>query len=691
MSIARAGSSSRAEAATVFVLCVGAALLVEAVLEPLVATLVPPALARILSVLGTFVPAAFLVRLLAGRFVLSAVTVSTKADSLPTAPVLAESTFRALADDSPIAIFRAAVPGGFTWTNPYFQKLTGQTREGSLESGWASSICDADRGSVLEAWDEATRVAAPFAREFRLRRPDGEVRWISARASALATDEGVAVQYGGTYEDITERKRTEERLHQLAAIVDCSDDAIIGVSLDGTVLSWNSGATRIYGFTAQEAVGADIKSMILPEDRPDESNHLIERAGRGERISHHETVRVRKDGSRIDISITVTPVQDDSGQIIGVSTSAHDVTERRAAGEELRRTNEQLLASVGELERRSRENGLLNEMGDLLQSCHEPDEALPLLGQFARQLFPAHAGMLGIVTASRLAIEPIACWGDSSNVSHPFPVDDCWAIRRRKPHTVDDADAGARCAHMRHLHSTGSICVPIIAQGDIVALLHLTLDRVGPCLATESRQRRARGYQRLAATFAEQAGLALSNLRLRDELRLESIRDPLTGLFNRRYLEESLAREVSRATRQRSPLGVIMIDIDHFKKYNDSFGHAAGDLLLREIGAVYQRQTRKEDIICRYGGEEFTLILPDASLDSTRQRAEDLRNVIRQTTLEHEGGSLGNVTVSLGVAAFPDHGLTPTAILKAADAALYRAKTEGRNRVVVSTQEIHRP
>jgi diguanylate cyclase (GGDEF)-like protein len=336
------------------------------------------------------------------------------------------------------------------------------------------------------------------------------------------------------------------------------------------------------------------------------------------------------------------------------------------------------------LERRSRENGLLNEMGDLLQSCHEPEEALPLLGEFARQLFPAHAGMLGVVTASRLGIEPLACWGDVALVEHAFPVDDCWAVRRGKTHSLDDSGSGVRCAHMRHLHATGSICVPIIAQGDIVALLHLTLDRGGPSLASESRQRRMRGYERLATTFAEQAGLALANLRLRDELRLESIRDPLTGLFNRRYLEESLAREVSRATRQRSPLGVIMIDIDNFKQYNDTFGHAAGDLLLREVGAVYRLQTRKEDIPCRYGGEEFTLILPDASLDSTRQRAEELRHIIRQTPLEHEGRPLGHVTISLGVAAFPDHGATPTAILKSADAALYRAKTEGRNRVVVS-------
>jgi diguanylate cyclase (GGDEF)-like protein len=190
--------------------------------------------------------------------------------------------------------------------------------------------------------------------------------------------------------------------------------------------------------------------------------------------------------------------------------------------------------------------------------------------------------------------------------------------------------------------------------------------------------------QNLAMAFAESVSLALANLRLRETLRMQSIRDPLTTLFNRRYMEEFFDREMKRATRSQRPIGVILCDLDHFKRYNDTFGHDAGDTLLKETAALLRNLVRGDDIACRYGGEEFLLLMPDASIEITCRRAESLRNTVANLHVEHLGQPLGPVTLSAGVAIFPDHGQTTGSLLRAADQALYSAKHSGRNRVVLA-------
>ncbi|MGH6961079.1 MAG: diguanylate cyclase [Dongiaceae bacterium] len=175
--------------------------------------------------------------------------------------------------------------------------------------------------------------------------------------------------------------------------------------------------------------------------------------------------------------------------------------------------------------------------------------------------------------------------------------------------------------------------------------------------------------------------MALGNHRLREELRMQSIRDPLTGLFNRRYLEESLELEVGRAARAQATIGVIMFDVDHFKRFDDSFGHDAGDAVLKVVGETLSAGVRRGDIACRFGGEEFTVIAPGASAEDAARRAETLREAVSAITVLHQGRPLGPITCSLGVASFPAQGTTPAEILQAADKALYRAKQAGRNRV----------
>jgi diguanylate cyclase (GGDEF)-like protein len=191
-------------------------------------------------------------------------------------------------------------------------------------------------------------------------------------------------------------------------------------------------------------------------------------------------------------------------------------------------------------------------------------------------------------------------------------------------------------------------------------------------------------FARKASAVGERISLALANLCLREVLRGQSIRDPLTGLFNRRYMEESLEREVSRAVRQNEKMALLMIDLDHFKHFNDTFGHQAGDMVLREVGHFITQRTRGQDVACRYGGEEFVLILAGATLDAATKRAEALREEIKHLTVQHAGQILGKVSFSIGLSAFPQHGKTGAELIGLADQALYRAKSEGRDRVVVA-------
>ncbi len=341
------------------------------------------------------------------------------------------------------------------------------------------------------------------------------------------------------------------------------------------------------------------------------------------------------------------------------------------------RLNE-LAASVKELEGRARENVLRQEMGDLLQTCLTAEEAYTVLGQSLQKLFPRQAGALCMLDAAQNLFEAAASWGGFPAEESVFAPDECWAMRRGRAHFVEDPSASLRCRHLGSGPPTFYICVPMMAQGEALGVLHLR--NISPEPFTEAERQ-------LVSNTAEHIAMALANLKLRETLRNQSIRDPLTGLYNRRYMEESLERELRRAARNGRSLGMILIDFDNFKPFNDTFGHQAGDTLLTEFGKFLEHRVRGEDIACRYGGEEFLLILPDANLGTTLRRAERLRAEVKELKVEHGGRVLGPITLSLGVVVYPNHGASAKVLMRAGDMALYQAKAEGRDRVVVGENE----
>jgi diguanylate cyclase (GGDEF)-like protein/PAS domain S-box-containing protein len=349
-----------------------------------------------------------------------------------------------------------------------------------------------------------------------------------------------------------------------------------------------------------------------------------------------------------------------------------EILEKDSARGEFDRHNEQMLE---ELRKRSERATLLAEMGELLQSCVNLDEVFATSMGFAPRIFPAARGAMALLNASRSLTEVIGSWNECQLPAMEFEPSQCWALRTGHPHLVMTGDLTAPCAHAAGVKNT-YLCIPILAQGETLGILHLQATDAVPQLNTLELS--------FKTTFAAQVGLSIANIRLRDALRTQSVRDALTGLYNRRYLEEVLEREVRRAARAAQSLGILMIDLDHFKTFNDTYGHDAGDAVLRETGAALGRGIRAEDFVCRFGGEEFVVILPTANLEAACARAERLRLKMKELTILHQGRSMGMLTVSIGVAVFPEHGLSPKELMAAADAALYEAKHRGRDQVSVA-------
>jgi diguanylate cyclase (GGDEF)-like protein/PAS domain S-box-containing protein len=350
-----------------------------------------------------------------------------------------------------------------------------------------------------------------------------------------------------------------------------------------------------------------------------------------------------------------------------------EMLEKDFARSELDQQNERMLE---ELKKRSERAAMLARMGELLQSCISRDEVFAAALGYAPKIFPAVPGALALLDASRNLAEVIGSWSDCHLPALVFEPASCWALRTGHPHLVLTGDSTAPCAHAAGVKNT-YLCTPILAQGETLGIVHFQ--------ATDEAPKMDASELSFKTTFAAQVGLSIANIRLREALRTQSVRDALTGLYNRRYLEETLEREVRRAARAAQSLGFLMIDLDHFKNFNDTYGHDAGDAVLRETALFLAKGIRAEDFVCRFGGEEFVVILPTADLESSRARGERLRLKMRELTIMYQGKSLGMVTISVGVAAFPEHGTSPKELMAAADAALYQAKRGGRDLVVVAS------
>jgi diguanylate cyclase (GGDEF)-like protein/PAS domain S-box-containing protein len=567
------------------------------------------------------------------------------------------------------------------YVSPAYETIWGQTCRSLYEQpkSWLDSIHPDDQERLRAA--QIRKNSGDYDIEYRVLRPDGSLRWVWARAFPIRDQNGQVYRIAGIAEDITMRKAAEETLLQseerFKLMAWATKDAVWDWDLRTNRIWWGEGLQKIFNYSSELAQTdpAWWFEHIHPDEKAKVRSTIEQALDMGMEFWSKEYRFQRKDGTYADILDRGYILRDTMNKPYRMIGAMIDITERKYMESMLLQANEQMRQFLNELQRRNTEVALLNEMSRLLQSCQSSEEAYGVIGDLSKQLFPRTSGALYILNESRTLGRAMVTWGQLTSVKQILSPNECWALYNGQTHLGNENELDLPCPHLPEPLPAVSYCLPMRVQGETLGVLHVR---------TQQEENLDEAKQQLAYAVVEHTGMALSNLNLRNALREQSIRDPLTGLYNRRYMEEALKQQLSRVTRHLHPLAIIMIDIDHFKDFNDKYGHAAGDVLLRELGRLLQSHVRGEDIACRYGGEEFILIMPDVSQEIAQHRAERLCRDVRQFQLQDGEQSYSGITLSLGVALYPLHGRNMETVLRAADFALYKAKQQGRNQVIVA-------
>ncbi len=450
---------------------------------------------------------------------------------------------------------------------------------------------------------------------------------------------------------------------------------------EGNIIFTNSRWKQFVGVKPEEYITGNVWYESL---HPDDREHCVERF-RNAFISHQafemEYRLRRSDGQYRYIYDRGEPYISKGEVFAGFIGSSTDITEQKNSENKLRR-------SQRELTRYNQEMQLINELNSYLQVCQTLQETNAIVGHYASKLFAGSSGALYLFNDGRTALEVVAHWGEAEsdfNSELVISPDDCWALRQSHVHIVKGGVSDKiKCNHVIRCPDQGYICVPAIAQGEVIGFLYLEFGVDGDSTMDDIFHSSAESQSRVAIIAADNLAMALVSLKLREALRIQSVRDPLTRLYNRRYLEETLNREMARCKRSKLNLGLIMIDIDHFKDFNDKYGHDVGDIVLCEVASLLQTKLRESDVACRYGGEEFMLVMPGAPQGIVHKRAEETREMIQRHEISHNNNRLMHITISVGVASYPGNSESIDGLIKAVDTALYRAKETGRNKVVIA-------
>lgn len=336
---------------------------------------------------------------------------------------------------------------------------------------------------------------------------------------------------------------------------------------------------------------------------------------------------------------------------------------------------EDLLKTLTEMKKSAEADAMISGMVNFLQSCRSMEEAYQILSKTLPRLLPETRGGVFIFNNSKNLLEQTCSWGNASGIEREFAPDQCWALRSGHIHVMQPKGAEPVCEHVHDLSRGGAVCFPMQAHGDTLGVF-LIEGMIGG------------DVYKIICDIGEQIALAISNLKLQQRLLNQSIRDPLTGLFNRRYFEETIEREFSRARREKQPVSILALDIDHFKKFNDTMGHEAGDAVLVQFAKILNASVRKEDVASRSGGEEFIVLLPKTTAEMAQQRGKRICEATRAMQNEKDKKSFGTVTVSIGVATFSADGESPKQVISRADKALYEAKNNGRDQVRLAVGSI---
>jgi diguanylate cyclase (GGDEF)-like protein/PAS domain S-box-containing protein len=597
-----------------------------------------------------------------------------------------EERVRVLAETTGEMIWEVGKNGVYTYINQKIKSLLGYDPSEMIGKKTPLDVMiPEDKVRVGEIFRAMTDGRKPFANleNWNLHK-DGRKVLLESSGVPIFDSQGQYAGCRGIDRDITVRKQVEEVLKEseqkFRTIFDKASDGMFVMDLEARkFLMCNAMCSQMLGYEKEEFLNLEISDIHPPDDLPLIFEEIA-KFMKGEEGVRHDLRFRRKDGSFFFSDLSPSLITLDGRKFILVVYN--DITDRKKIEEEKRQANKKLTVLVKKLEDQNNQNSILSEMREMLQACSKMQEVPPIIKEFIEKLFPNSEGALFMMSPSRSDLESVARWGDfpedvNDNV---FAPDACWALRRGRIYTVENVSVGALCPHLKHPPSTAYMCLPLIAKSDVLGLLHL---RSRQSTQIQSEQNVISDLKDVAVILSEYLSLSLANIQLNERLERQSIRDPLTGLFNRLFMVESLEREIRRAERKQTQVGIIMTDIDHFKQFNDKCGHAAGDKVLAQLGTFFKARIRGADIACRYGGEEFVFFLPESSAENTFKRADQMREEAKNLEVHHGGELLATVTLSMGISTYPDQGSNAEDLLRVADAALYRAKQEGRDRVIV--------
>ncbi len=486
--------------------------------------------------------------------------------------------------------------------------------------------------------------------------------------------------------DLTIRREAEEQLRLQSVALESAANGIMITDRNGTIQWVNPAYSTITGYSVDEVIGKNPRIQKSGKVAKEVYSSLWRTILSGN-VWHGELINRNKDGSIIIEEQTIAPVKDAMGQINHFIAIKQDITERKRAEEALSKRSEQI--------------GTLNRVMRLLSSTLDLSKVLDMILHEIQQVIPYDSASIWL------------CKDDSMEIiaTHGFPNPDSMigtayslsskdnpnaqVIRLRMP--IIEGDLLSTYTTSTEIQSRyknrGWMGVPMIIGDRVTGML--AFDKNVPNFYTQEQSQ-------FALAFASQAAIAIENARLysdaqkelaerveaekkllmlQKELEEQAIRDPLTGLYNRRFLDETLARELSRAERDKYSVSVVMLDLDFLKTFNDTYGHDVGDMILKQLGKLLSSHVRAGDIACRFGGDEFVVVMPKASLSVARQRANDWRGKFETQVLIHQGEAL-TATLSAGVAVYPLHGTSSEEIIRKADQAAYAAKSAGRNQVI---------
>ena len=476
----------------------------------------------------------------------------------------------------------------------------------------------------------------------------------------------------------TTSSEAEQRFFAQLALHHGGDGVVVTDAMRRTL--WiNPAFSALTGYQLEDLAGKDPGEVLQGCDTDPATAQSIRDATHHRQELRCEVRNYTRTGTPYWVDLRIVPVHDDTGRHTHYVSTLRDITERKA----LEGQNEEMREAEA---MRQDERQLLAQTSEWLYSARSSEELMMVVRRAMHTLIPEADGALYVYATARDALDLSASWGSTPEFPARIAPDDCWALRRGRAYNYGMKAIEFPCDHIHGDAPPPFFCLPIIAHGETIGLLHLRFDGFEETgMLRHMREGVLRNRWELGLICAEQISLAIANVRLRHELRDQSVRDPLTGIWNRRWLLETMPRELRRNAMTGGALSLILLDVDHFKQFNDDHGHDAGDLVLREVGNVLRDHMPETCQPCRIGGEEFVILCTDTDTDGAAALAQDIAASLRGQKLRHDAGELPPVTVSGGIATAPRHGLTTESLLRAADQALYAAKNNGRDRIERAT------